>query len=96
MPEITAKAPNLESGRMTFTQMLAAASQARKSLLCVGLDPALTGAGFSQFFRVTARVPLDAGRIFSLAHDVTLSAYSSSIAPWRTLRTQGQVLPAGS
>ena len=61
-----------------------------------GLDPALTGAGFSQFFRVTARVPLDAGRIFSLAHDVTLSAYSSSIAPWRTLRTQGQVLPAGS
>ena len=61
-----------------------------------GLDPALTGAGFSQFFRVTARVPLDAGRIFSLAHDVALSAYSSSIAPWRTLRTQGQVLPAGS
>jgi len=39
MPEITAKAPNLESGRMTFTQMLAAASQARQSLLCVGLDP---------------------------------------------------------
>ena len=39
MPEITAKAPNLESGRMTFTQMLAAASQARQSLLCVGMDP---------------------------------------------------------
>ena len=39
MPEITAKAPNLESGRMTFTQMLAATSQARQSLLCVGLDP---------------------------------------------------------
>lgn len=39
MPEITAKAPNLESSRMTFTQMLAAASQARQSLLCVGLDP---------------------------------------------------------
>ena len=61
-----------------------------------GLDPALTGAGFSQFFRVTARVPLDAGRIFSLAHDVALSGYASRTAPWRTLRTQGQVLPAGS
>ena len=59
-----------------------------------GLDGSLAQMGTTSFYRLTARVALDAGRIFSLSHDVALSGVPLLAAPWRTLRTQWQIQPA--
>ena len=59
-----------------------------------GLDGSLAQMGATSFYRLTARVALDAGRIFSLSHDVALSGVPLLAAPWRTLRTQWQIQPA--
>lgn len=48
----------------------------------------------TDLYRLSVSVPLDAGKILLLVQDVALSAGASRTAPWRILRTQGQIMPA--
>ena len=58
-----------------------------------GLDPALAGSsGSTYFYRLVARVPLGEGKILGFTRDVALDSFSPRTAPWRTLRSERQLL----
>lgn len=57
-------------------------------------NSAFVGTGGTDLYRLSVGVPLDAGKILLLVQDVALSAGASRTAPWRILRTQGQIMPA--
>ncbi|WP_293222737.1 general secretion pathway protein GspK [Ottowia sp.] len=57
-------------------------------------NSAFVGTGGTDLYRLSVSVPLDAGKILLLVQDVALSAGASRTAPWRILRTQGQIMPA--
>ena len=57
-------------------------------------NSAFIGTGGTDLYRLSVGVPLDAGKILLLVQDVALSAGASRTAPWRILRTQGQIMPA--
>ena len=60
-----------------------------------GFSPQLLGsAGASPFYRLSARVPLDAGKILTLTQDVALGLEYSPTAPWRLMRTDRQIAQA--
>jgi general secretion pathway protein K len=46
------------------------------------------------FYRLSARVPLDAGKILTLTQDVALGPEYSPTAPWRLMRTDRQIAQA--
>ena len=82
----------LAHGNATVAERIASRRDANEAGVdLTGLDPALLGGSGADLYRVTASVPLDAGRIFSLSHDVMLTSFSSQIAPWRVLRTDWQI-----
>jgi len=59
-----------------------------------GFNGAFVDAGSTDLYRLSVSVPLDAGKMLLLVQDVALSAGASRTAPWRVLRTQGQITPA--
>ena len=59
-----------------------------------GFNSAFVDAGSTDLYRLSVSVPLDAGKMLLLVQDVALSAGASRTAPWRVLRTQGQITPA--
>ena len=56
-----------------------------------GLDGALIATGSSLFYRVSASVPLDAGKMLVFSRDVRFSGFERQIALWCTLRTQWRI-----
>lgn len=60
----------------------------------LGFNPRFLGGGASPFYRLSARVPLDAGKMLTLTQDVALGSEYSSTAPWRLMRTDRQITPA--
>ena len=59
-----------------------------------GFNPQFLGGGASPFYRLSARVPLDAGKMLVLTQDVALGSDYSPTAPWRLMRTDRQITPA--
>ena len=52
-----------------------------------GFNPAFIATGGTSLYRLTANVPLEAGKMLHLVQDVALVAGASRGAPWRVLRT---------
>ena len=58
-----------------------------------GLDATLAGtSGSTYFYRLVAKVPLGEGKILGFTRDVALGSFSPRITPWRTLRSERQLL----
>ena len=58
-----------------------------------GLDATLAGtSGSTYFYRLVAKVPLGEGKILGFTRDVALDSFSPRTAPWRTLRSERQLL----
>ena len=61
-----------------------------------GLDATLAGtSGSTYFYRLVAKVPLGEGKILGFTRDVALGSFSPRITPWRTLRSERQLLATG-
>lgn len=58
-------------------------------------NPAFLGTGGSNFWRLRADVPLEAGKMLRLTQDISLGSYART-APWRLLRTQRQIINASN
>ena len=61
-----------------------------------GLDATLAGtSGSTYFYRLVTKVPLGEGKILGFTRDVALGSFSPRITPWRTLRSERQLLATG-
>lgn len=54
------------------------------------------GGGGTDLYRLSASVPLEAGKILLLTRDVSLRGGSSSVVPWRQLHQSRQIVSAGA
>ena len=57
-----------------------------------GFNPAFIATGGTSLYRLTANVPLEAGKMLHLVQDVALVAGASRGAPWRVLRSRRQIV----
>lgn len=56
-------------------------------------NPAFTGdSGGGRLYRLQARVPLEAGKMLALTHDVVLGPDARQTAPWRVLHVERQIV----
>ena len=89
----------LARGNLALAQRIASQRGAAEvGIDTTGLDPALIapGGGSTYFYRVAAKVPLGEGKILRFTRDVALASFSPRIAPWRTLRSERQLLAPGN
>ncbi len=54
--------------------------------------PAFVGGSSTDLYRLTAKVPLEAGKMLLLTRDVALGSGYSRTSPWRVLRTDRQIV----
>lgn len=75
-------------------QYLAQRASAQAGADTSAFNPAFTGVGGTDLYRLRASVPLEAGKMLLLVQDVSLRSSASRTAPWRVLRTQSQTVSA--